>query len=64
MRQLIKAAVRDSKKDMPELTEGMLRRAIRERAKRQKIAKRKGIKPGSRRWRDLVRDTTKRRKKK
>ena len=63
LRQLIRTAVREARKDMPGLTEGKLRRAIQDRAKRQKIAKKKGAKPGTKKWRDLLKERRVRRKK-
>jgi len=64
-RSIIKQAVIESVKnpDTPNLTETMIRQAMKDRERRQKIAKKRGIEPGSRRWRALVRDTVRRRRK-
>ena len=58
LREIIKEAVKDSK-----LTEQAIRDSLKDRARRRIIAKKRGIEPGTRRWRALVRDTTKRRRK-
>lgn len=55
-RELIKQAVRESRQEGGDMTEKRVREALRERDKRRKIAKKRGIEPGTTRWRAIVRD--------